>query len=112
MRAGFGLVRNATPEYLRFAAQFGATDISINLNRADLSSAGGRWELQELVKLRQSVEMFGLKLSALENVPTDFYDHIMLGGGQARRTDRKYDLHGPQHCAGRDTNLWLQLDAN
>ena len=80
MRAGFGLVRTATPEYLRFAAQFGATDISINLNRADLSSAGGRWELQELVKLRQSVEMFGLKLSALENVPTDFYDHIMLGG--------------------------------
>jgi mannonate dehydratase len=80
MRVGFGLVRTATPEYLRFAAQFGATDISINLNRADLPSAGGRWELQELVKLRQSVEMFGLKLSALENVPTDFYDHIMLGG--------------------------------
>jgi len=33
-----------------------------------------------LIKLRIAVENYGLKLSAIENVPTDFYDHIMLGG--------------------------------
>ena len=78
MRAGFGQFKSATPEYLRFAAQYGATDIL--LNNAALPGAGGLWQLQDLVKLRQSVEKFGLRLSALENVPTNFYDHIMLGG--------------------------------
>ena len=39
-----------------------------------------RWELLDLVKLRLSVEQYGLKLMALENVPTPFYDHIMLNG--------------------------------
>lgn len=78
MRAGFGQFREATPEYLRFAAQYGATDVL--LNSADLPGVGGRWELRDLVKLRLGVEQYGLKLSALENVPTTFYDHIMLGG--------------------------------
>ena len=33
-----------------------------------------------MVKLRLSAEQYGLKLTALENVPTHFYDEIMLGG--------------------------------
>lgn len=78
MRPGFGQFRDATPEYLRFAAQYGATDVL--LNTPNLPSAGGRWELHDLVKLRLTVEQYGLKLSAIENVPTWFYDHIMLGG--------------------------------
>jgi mannonate dehydratase len=78
MRAGFGQFREATPEYLRFAAQFGATDVLFN--NADLPGDGGRWQLNDLVKLRLSVEQYGLKLSALENVPTTFYDQVMLGG--------------------------------
>ncbi len=78
MRAGFGQFRDATPEYLRFAAQYGATDVL--LNTPSLPGPGGRWELHDLVKLRLTVEQHGLKLSALENVPTSFYDHIMLGG--------------------------------
>ena len=78
MRAGFGQFREATPEYLRFCAQFGATDVL--LNSANLPGAGGRWQLGELVKLRLTVEQYGLKLSALENVPVSFYDHIMLRG--------------------------------
>lgn len=78
MRAGFGQFANATPEYLAFAAQFGATDVL--LNTPALPAVNGRWELADLVKLRLSVEQWGLKLSALENVPTHFYDHIMLGG--------------------------------
>jgi mannonate dehydratase len=36
--------------------------------------------LSDLVKLRLAVEQWGLTLSALENVPTSFYDQIMLNG--------------------------------
>jgi mannonate dehydratase len=78
MRAGFGQFRDATPEYLQFAAQFGATDAL--LNTPNLPGVNGRWELSDLVKLRLAVEQWGLSLSALENVPTHFYDQIMLGG--------------------------------
>ncbi len=78
MRIGFGQFSAATPEYFRFAAQYGATDIL--LNKADIPGIGGRWELKDLVKLRLSAEQYGLKLTALENVPTHFYDEIMLGG--------------------------------
>ena len=78
MRAGFGQFKQATPEYLRFAQQYGATDIL--LNTPDLPSYDGTWPLHELVNLRRNVENYGMKLSALENVPTQFYDHIMLNG--------------------------------
>ena len=67
MRAGFGQFREATPEYLRFAAQFGATDILFN--NPNLPNAGGRWELHELVKLRLSVEQHGLTLFSRWNEP-------------------------------------------
>ena len=78
MRAGFGQFKTATPEYLEFADQYGATDIL--LNTPDLPGINGRWELRDLVKLRLSIEQWGMKLSALENVPTSFYEDIMLGG--------------------------------
>ena len=78
MRSGFGQFRDATPEYLQFAAQFGATDVL--LNTPNLPGVNGRWELSDLVKLRLAVEQWDLRLSALENVPTHFYDQIMLGG--------------------------------
>ncbi len=68
MRAGFGQFRQATPAYLQFAAQFGATDVL--LNNPDLPGAGGRWELHGLVMLRLSVEQQGMKLSAIGNVRT------------------------------------------
>src|SRR5437588_292558 len=77
MRPGFGQFNVATPEYLQFAAQFGATDVLFN---TPLLPGAARWELHDLVKLRLQVEQYGLKLTALENVPTAFYDHIMLGG--------------------------------
>ena len=78
MRAGFGQFRTPTPEFLKFGQQYGATDIL--LNRADLPVANGRWELQDLVKLRLMVESYGMNLTALENVPNNFYDHVMLNG--------------------------------
>ena len=38
-----------------------------------------RWEYEDLVKLREHVESFGLTLVALENTPWSFYDRAMLG---------------------------------
>jgi mannonate dehydratase len=78
MRAGFGQFQVASEEYLLFAQQFGATDILFNTPL--IPGDGGRWQLPDLVKLRLRVEQFGMKLTALENVPTSFYDHIMLNG--------------------------------
>src|SRR5882724_1169862 len=77
MRPGFGQFNVPTDEYLQYAAQFGATDVLLNTPQLP---GGARWELHDLVKLRVRVETFGLKLTALENVPTAFYDHIMLNG--------------------------------
>ena len=39
MRAGFGQFRQATPEFLQFAAQYGATDVL--LNSADIPGPRG-----------------------------------------------------------------------
>ena len=80
MRSGFGQFQIASEEYLLFAQQYGATDVLFNTPL--IPGDGGRWQLHDLVKLRLRVEQFGLALTALENVPTNFYDHIMLGGAK------------------------------
>lgn len=78
MRLGLGQFSAPSPEYLRFAAQFGVTDILFN--RAQLPVVDGTWQLHDLVKLRLAVESYGLKLSALENVPGQLMQDIILGG--------------------------------
>jgi len=77
MRPGFGQFNVATAEFLQFAAQYGATDVLLN---TPVLPGAQRWELVDLVKLRVAVEQYKLKLTALENVPPYFYDHIMLNG--------------------------------
>jgi len=79
MRAGFGQFNSATPEYLRFASQYGVKDILFN-NPILQEEKPGVWSKKELIKLKLTVESYGLQLSAIENVPTHFYDHIMLNG--------------------------------
>ena len=75
MRPAFGSGIAPTAESLNYARQFGATDIVPSTE--GIPSVNGTWALQDLVKLRISVENFGLSLSAIENVPLNFYDHIM-----------------------------------
>ena len=79
MRAGFGQFNTASSEYLRFAAQYGVKDILLN-NPILQEEKPGLWSKKELVKLKLSIESYNLQLSAIENVPTHFYDHIMLNG--------------------------------
>ncbi len=78
MRAGFGSGIAPTRDSLLYAQQFGATDIIPSTD--SLPSYDGTWALQDLVKLRLKVEEYGMNLSAIENVPIPFYDHIMLNG--------------------------------
>lgn len=78
MRVGLGQFQNPLPEYLLYAAQFGATDMV--MNRANLPVADGSWQLADIVKARLAVERYGLKLSALENVPATMMPDVILGG--------------------------------
>ncbi|MBN4064951.1 mannonate dehydratase, partial [Dehalococcoides mccartyi] len=78
MRAGFGQIQQPLPEHLLYAQQFGATDIV--LNTPAIPGVGGKWALADLVNMRRHVETFGMKLSAVENVPADFYYDIILNG--------------------------------
>ena len=78
MRAGLGQLKDATPEFLLYARQFGMKDIVFNT--PPFSGENGTWAVHDIVNLRRQVESYGLTLSALENVPTTFYDHIMLNG--------------------------------
>ena len=79
MRPGFGQFNTASSEYLRFAAQYGVKDILLN-NPILQEEKPGIWSKKELAKLKLSIESYNLQLSAIENVPTHFYDHIMLNG--------------------------------
>ena len=78
MRTGLGSGIATTAESMNYARQFGVIDVIPDTS--SLPSIGGTWSMQDLVKLRVSVENFGLKVSAIENVPIEFYDHIMLNG--------------------------------
>ncbi len=86
MRVGFGSGialadrpgRPGGSPSLRYAQQFGATDIVPSTEH--LPSHDGTWPQHQLIELRVAVAGFGMKLSAIENVPISFYDHIMLNG--------------------------------
>lgn len=79
MRPGFGTEMTPTTEFLLYARQFGVTDLVLH-NSDSLPGYDGKWSLKDLVMLRLGVEGYGMKVSAIENVPIRFYDHIMLNG--------------------------------
>ena len=78
MRIGLGKGGAADRQFLRFAAQLGIQDVVINTPPVPVKN--GRWELVDLVGLKNSVEEYGLKLSAIENTPIDMRHHIIAGG--------------------------------
>ena len=76
MRIVLGQAARPTEEYLTFASQLGMT--GVQLNTPDLPG-DRRWDLADLVALRERVEGYGLRLEAIENVPNHFYEQAMLG---------------------------------
>ena len=83
MRPGFGQFNTPTPEFLRFAAQYGVKDVL--LAQPQIPDAGGKWAVCDLVKMRIQVENEGLRLMAIENVPLTFYQEIIVGGPNRER---------------------------
>lgn len=67
------------PEQLTYARQMGITDL-VMANSGNLPVDDGTWQVKDLAMMRLNVESHGLRVAAMENVPINFYDHIMLGG--------------------------------
>lgn len=76
MRVALGQFREATDERLRFAKQLGVSGVLLN---TPALPGDKRWEFMDLVNLRTTIENYGLRLEALENVPVKFYNQAMLG---------------------------------
>ena len=76
MRIATGQFSEPTEEILSFAAQMGVSGVVLNTPRIPGSE---RWEVADLIRLRNRVESFGLCIESIENVPVQFYDRSMLG---------------------------------
>ena len=73
-----GLNSSLNAEAFRFMAQLGVQDVV--LNTASVPVKDGKWELVDLVGLKNRVDEFGLKLTAIENTQIDMRHHMIAGG--------------------------------
>ena len=87
MRIATGQFSEPTPDIMQFAAQMGVSGVVLNTPRLP---GADRWEVEDLVRLRQRVEAYGLRIESIENVPTHFYDLAMLGLEGAERQIANY----------------------
>jgi len=76
MRLGLGQFNELNDDRLQFIKQLGVDDVVIHTPRLPGEK---RWEFEDLLDLRKKLEAAGLRLGAIENVPTRFYDKAMLG---------------------------------
>jgi mannonate dehydratase len=76
MRVALGQFDELTHERLTFAQQLGVQGVQLN---TPVIPGTKRWELDDLLWLRQRCEEYGLRLEAIENTPVHFYDKAMLG---------------------------------
>lgn len=76
MRIGLGQFNELTDEIMTYIQQLGATDFLMNTPRLP---GDAQWEYEDLKALKARADEAGLRLMALENVPTTFYDKVMLG---------------------------------
>lgn len=76
LRIALGQAARPTEEYLAFAQQLGVGGVQFNTPELPGTQ---RWELDDLVALRERVESHGLALEAIENLPHEFYEKAMLG---------------------------------
>ncbi len=78
MRIGLCDSGELSDENLTFARQLGLTSVRSGTPWEWLPGER-QWEYEDLLRLRQRVESFGLKYEAIENVPQHFFDKVMLG---------------------------------
>ena len=77
MRICVGQFQDPTDERLRYCQQLGAAGIV--LNTAQIPGEQ-EWAYEDLVRLRERCEAYGLRIESLENTPLHFYDHAIWGG--------------------------------
>ena len=77
MKLALGM-RDLSEENLRFARQIGVTDLVI-ASPEGLAVEGPFYDYERLVQLRTRVEAADLRLAAVQNIPTDWYDRIRFG---------------------------------
>ncbi|MBM4418914.1 MAG: TIM barrel protein [Chloroflexi bacterium] len=76
MRVAVGQFNQATHEVLTFARQMGCSGVLLN---TPALPGERRWEYGDLMRLRAQIERYELRLEALENTPTRFYEAAMIG---------------------------------
>src|SRR5687768_17257069 len=76
MRLAVGQVNELTEEHLLFTRQCGLSEILMN---TPLLPGEERWEYEDLARLVDRAESFGVRLVCIENVPVKFVKEIMLG---------------------------------
>ena len=87
MRISIGQFNEATHEKMVFAKQLGCAGVLLNTPRLP---GEHRWEYDDLARLREYVESYGLRLEALENTPKHFYEGAMLGTADRDRQIEHY----------------------
>lgn len=77
MRIAIGLPREVTEEHLIYAKQLGCDGVVL----ATPARLPGdeRWEYEDLVRLREWVEGYGLKIESIQNTPHEFWMKVRLG---------------------------------
>jgi mannonate dehydratase len=76
MRVGLGQFQEIAPSRLQFIKQCGCDDFQLN---TPLLPGQERWEYEDLALLVAKAEQAQLRLIAIENVPLEFCNRIMLG---------------------------------
>ncbi|HEV2121573.1 MAG TPA: mannonate dehydratase, partial [Chloroflexota bacterium] len=87
MRIAIGQFNEPSHERLTFAKQLGVSGVLLNTPRLP---GQYRWEYEDLARLREHIESYGLRLEALENTPVSFYVDAMLGGLERDRQIEHY----------------------
>lgn len=77
MRLALDCRREVTDQLLAFGRQMGATDVIIG--GGVVPAPRGYFEFRDLVLLRTQIEDAGLRLAAIENIPYQCYDQVLLG---------------------------------
>jgi mannonate dehydratase len=75
MRVAVGISGRATDEELTLAAQMGCSGVVVP---SPPFEGGLRWAYDDLARLRERVEGFGLRLEAIQNTRLDLLDEIRL----------------------------------
>lgn len=89
MRIAVGVPGNVTDDQLTLAAQMGCSGVVVA--SPPLPYEGG-WAYEDLARLRDRVESFGLRLEGIQHTPLDRFDEIRLG-----RPGRDREIENYQH---------------